>query len=110
MKKEKLKELIELEQQAKLGGDREAIEEQHKLGKLTAEERIDVLFDKGSSVEIDMFAQHQCYDFGVEKRRPFRDAVITGYEEIGGRTVFAYAQDFTVMGGSVGFTHAQKVA
>lgn len=110
MKKEKLKELIELEQQAKLGGGKEAIEEQHKLGKLTADERIDALFDKGSFVEMDMFAQHQCYDFGSEKKRPFRDAVITGYGEIEGRKVFAYAQDFTVMGGSVGFTHAQKVA
>jgi len=107
--KKKLKELEDIQAQLKSGGGKEAIEGQHKLGKLTADERIDVLFDKGTFVELDAFAQHQCSDFGMEKKRPFRDGVITGYGLIGGRKVFAYAQDTSVLGGSVGFTHAQKV-
>jgi len=109
MKNKTLEEFNELEQQVRTGGSIQAIERQHSQGKLTAEERINLLFDKDTFVELDMFAQHQCHDFGMEKKRPFRDAVITGFGKINGRKVFAYAQDVTVMGGSVGFTHAEKV-
>ena len=109
MKNKKLEEFIELEQQVRTGGSLQAIERQHSQGKLTAEERINLLFDKDTFVEVGMFAQHQCHDFGMEKKRPFRDAVITGFGKINGRKVFAYAQDVNVMGGSVGFTHAEKV-
>ncbi|MFH1479736.1 MAG: acyl-CoA carboxylase subunit beta [Pseudomonadota bacterium] len=110
MRDEKLQEFIELEKQVKRGGSEKAIERQHSQGKLTAGERIAFLFDKDTFVELDMFAQHQCTDLGMDKKRPFRDAVITGFGKINGRKVFAYSQDATIMGGSVGFTHAQKVA
>ena len=109
MKNKKLEEFIALEQQVKTGGGQEAIEKQHSQGKLTAEERIMLLFDEGTFVEVGMFAQHQCHDFDMQKKRPYRDAVITGFGTVNGRQVFAYAQDMTVMGGSVGFTHAEKV-
>ncbi|HID94605.1 MAG TPA: acyl-CoA carboxylase subunit beta [Candidatus Latescibacteria bacterium] len=109
MEKE-LKKLDELEREARSGGGPKRIEKQHAAGKLTARERLDLLLDKGSFVELGMFAQHQCYDFGMEKRRPWGDGVITGYGKIDGRLVYVYAQDFTVMGGSVGRVHGQKVA
>ena len=86
------------------------IEEQHRLGKLTARERIDHLMDAGTFVEVNMLAQHQCTDFGMEKNRPWGDGVITGYGKVEGRVVFLYAQDSTVMGGSVGLVHGQKIA
>ncbi|PIP09071.1 MAG: methylmalonyl-CoA carboxyltransferase, partial [Syntrophobacteraceae bacterium CG23_combo_of_CG06-09_8_20_14_all_50_8] len=86
------------------------MEKQHKVGKLTARERIDLFFDKGTFVELNMLARHQCYDFGMEVRRPWGDAVITGYGNVNGRKVFAYSQDFTVLGGTLGFTSATKVA
>ncbi len=105
----KVEELVELQRQVRRGGSDKAVERQHSQGKLTAEERINLLFDEGTFVEMDMFAQHQCHDFGMEKKRPHRDAVITGFGEINGKKVFAYAQDVTIMGGSVGFTHARKV-
>jgi Acetyl-CoA carboxylase, carboxyltransferase component (subunits alpha and beta) len=98
-----------IEQEARLGGGPAAIEKQHKRGKLTARERIALLFDKGTFVELNMFARHQCHDFGMEERRPWGDAVITGYGNVNGRKVFAYAQDFTTLGGTVGFTSASKV-
>jgi acetyl-CoA carboxylase carboxyltransferase component len=109
VKNKKLKEFIELEQQIKLGGSEKAIEKQHAQGKLSAYERIIGLFDEGTFIELDMFAQHQCHDFGMEEKRPYRDAVITGFGKVNGKKVFAYAQDMTTIGGSVGFTHAQKV-
>ncbi|MBW1780537.1 MAG: hypothetical protein JRL30_07330 [Deltaproteobacteria bacterium] len=109
MKNKKLEEFVALEQQVKTGGSEKAIERQHSQGKLTALERITLLFDEDTFVEVGMFAQHQCHDFGMEKKRPYRDAVITGFGSVNGRQVFAYAQDMTVMGGSVGFTHAEKV-
>jgi len=108
--KELVKELERIEQEAKAGGGPAAVEKQHERGKLTARERIDLLFDKGTFVELGLFAQHQCHDFGMEERRPWGDAVITGYGNVNGRKVFVYSQDFTVLGGTVGFTHASKVA
>jgi len=107
---ELIEELERAEQVAKAAGGAEAIEKQHKRGKLTARERIDLLFDEGTFVEIDMLAQHQCHDFGLEKNRPWGDAVITGYGNVNGRKVFVYSQDFTVLGGTVGFTTASKIA
>jgi acetyl-CoA carboxylase carboxyltransferase component len=106
---EKLEELKQLKEQSERGGGEKAIERQHGQGKLTARERVDLFFDKGSFVELGLFAQHECYDFGMEKRRPYGDAVITGYGKVNGRTVYLYAQDFTVLGGTVGVTHGRKV-
>lgn len=107
--REKLESLKRLEEQVKRGGDGTAIERQHKLGKLTARERVESFFDKGSFVEVNLFAQHECYDFGMEKRRPYGDGVITGYGKVNGRIVYLYAQDFTVLGGTVGAAHGRKV-
>jgi acetyl-CoA carboxylase carboxyltransferase component len=104
-----LKKLKQLEEQVKRGGTEKAIERQHEAGKLTARERVDLFFDKGSFVELDLFARHECHDFGMDKKRPYGDAVITGYGKVEGRLVYAYAQDFTVLGGTVGIRHAQKV-
>ena len=106
---ELIKKLEQAEQEAKAAGGAKAVEKQHKSGKLTARERIDLLFDKGTFVELGMFAQHQCYEFSMEKNRPWGDAVITGYGNVNGRKIFAYAQDFTVLGGTVGVTNAKKV-
>ncbi len=106
---EKLLLLEERKKEALLGGGPEKIEKQHKLGKLTARERLDILLDKDSFLELHMFAQHHCHDFGMEKYRPYGDGVVTGCGTIDGRKVFVYAQDFTVMGGSVGHTHVDKI-
>lgn len=106
--KEQMKRLQELEEEARYGGGSKEIEKQHKLGMLTARERIDLLFDKGTFVEINLFAQHQCYDFGMERRRPWGDGIITGYGKVDGRPVHAYAHDVTVFGGAGGHTHASK--
>jgi acetyl-CoA/propionyl-CoA carboxylase carboxyl transferase subunit len=90
-------------------GGREAIKKQHDRGKLTARERLDILMDPGSFVETDPFAVHRAADFGMDKRRPAGDGVITGYGTIDGRKVFVSSQDFTVFGGSMGEVMAQKV-
>jgi len=107
--REDLQKLEELEKIAKSGESQEAIDKQHAAGKLTARERIDLLLDEGTFVELGLFMQHQCYDFGMEKRRPYGDGVITGYGKVDGRLVYVYAQDFTVLGGTVGHTHADKI-
>lgn len=108
MRKE-LEKLIELEERIKRGEDQKAIERQHKQGKLTARERIDKFFDKGTFVELDLFAQHESHEFDLYERRPYGDGVVTGYGKVNGRMAFLYAQDFTVIGGSVGVAHARKV-
>jgi acetyl-CoA carboxylase carboxyltransferase component len=108
--KEEIEKLKQMEEAARAGGGKKNIDEQHRLGKLTARERIDHLMDPGTFVEVSMLAQHQCTDFGMEKNRPWGDGVITGYGKIDGRVVFLYAQDPTVMGGSVGQVHGQKIA
>ncbi|HSR10585.1 MAG TPA: acyl-CoA carboxylase subunit beta, partial [Thermodesulfobacteriota bacterium] len=82
----------------------------HRQGKLTARERIQEFMDPGTFVEVNLLAQHQCTDFGMEKSRPWGDGVITGYGKVNGRVVFLYAQDFTIMGGSVGKVHGEKIA
>lgn len=101
--------LKQLEDKFKRGGSDKAIERQHKAGKLTARERIELFFDNDSFVELGLFARHECNDFGMEEKRPYGDAVITGYGKVNGKLVYAYSQDFTVLGGSVGLRHAQKV-
>ncbi|HEX9157390.1 MAG TPA: acyl-CoA carboxylase subunit beta, partial [Syntrophales bacterium] len=108
--KEKVDKFRQVEEAARAGGGKKYIEEQHRQGKLIARERIDHLLDPGTFVEVNMLAQHQCTDFGMEKNRPWGDGVITGYGKVEGRVVFLYAQDFTVMGGSVGQVHGQKIA
>jgi acetyl-CoA/propionyl-CoA carboxylase carboxyl transferase subunit len=90
-------------------GGRDAARKQHDKGKLTARERLDVLMDEGSFVETDPFAVHRAHDFGMDRKRPPGDGIITGYGTVDGRKVFVASQDFTVFGGSMGEVHAQKV-
>ena len=106
---EKVRELIELRNQARLGGGEKAIEKQHAQGKHTARERIAMLLDEGSFEELDMFMKHRCTNFGMEKKYFLGDGVVTGYGTIEGRLVYVFAQDFTVIGGSLSETMAQKI-
>ncbi len=95
---------------ARLGGGQKRIDTQHQRGKLTARERIDLLLDHGSFEEFDMFVQHRCVDFGMDQQEKIPgDGVVTGWGTVNGRTVFVYAKDFTVFGGSLSETHAQKI-
>src|SRR5919198_1827492 len=94
---------------ARLGGGKARIEAQHKRGKLTARERIELRMDKGSFEEFDMFVEHRSNEFGMEKTKISGDGVVTGWGTVNGRTVFAFAKDFTVFGGSLSETHAQKI-
>ena len=96
--------------QALQGGGLNKIEKQHQAGKLTARERIDYLLDAGSFHEIDGFVTHRSTQFGMEANHPLTDGVITGWGKIDGRLVYLYAQDFTIMGGSLGEAHGQKIA
>ncbi|GGG63598.1 propionyl-CoA carboxylase beta chain [Salipiger pallidus] len=107
--KDILHELEERRSGARLGGGQKRIDAQHAKGKLTARERIELLLDEGSFEEYDMFVAHRCTDFGMEKNRPYGDGVITGWGTINGRMVYVFSQDFTVLGGSVSATHAQKI-
>lgn len=91
------------------GGGPERIKAQHERGKLTARERLEILFDPETFEEWDRFVEHRCHDFGLDKQRPLGDGVITGYGKINGRMTFAFSQDFTVFGGSLSETHAQKI-
>ena len=93
----------------RLGGGQARIDKQHQKGKLTARERINMLFDEGRFVELDMFMKHRCTNFGMEKKEMPGEGVVTGYGTIDGRLVYAYAQDFTVSGGSLGEKHAHKI-
>ncbi len=106
---DKIKKLIDLRTEAKLGGGEKRIESQHKKGKFTARERIDMLLDEGSFEEFDMFVTHRCTNFGLEKTKFLGDGVVTGQGTIDGRLVFVFAQDFTVFGGSLSETMAQKI-
>ncbi len=101
--------LDELLRRAEAGGGAARIERQHAAGKLCARERIDLLLDPSSFVELDALAMHQCRDFGMEEQRIPGDGVVTGYGLIDGRTVFIYAQDFTVFGGSLSGAYARKI-
>jgi propionyl-CoA carboxylase beta chain len=106
---EKINQLKDLREQAKLGGGQKRIEEQHAKGKLTARERIELLLDAGSFNEIDQFVVHQCAEFGMSGRKFPGDGVVTGYGTIDGRLVYVFSQDFTVFGGSLGEMFAKKV-
>ena len=101
--------LEDLEARALKGGGDERIAKQHAQGKLTARERIDLLCDPGSFVELDKFVTHRCRDFGMEEHKILGDGVVTGYGLVGGRQVFVFAQDFTVFGGSLSGAYAAKI-
>ena len=94
---------------AKLGGGEKRIEAQHARGKLTARERIELLLDKGSFEEFDMFVEHRSTEFGMEKNKIPGDGVVTGWGTVNGRKTFVFAKDFTVFGGSLSDTHALKI-
>lgn len=106
---EKIKELVARRQSARMGGGQKRIDAQYAKGKLTARERLDLLLDKGSFEEFDMFVQHRCTNFGMEKSKFDGDGVVTGMGTIDGRLVYVFAQDFTVNGGSMSETMAQKI-
>lgn len=106
---EKVKELLDLRTQARLGGGQKRIDKQHSQGKMTARERINMLLDEGSFEEFDMFVTHRCTNFGLEKETPLSDGVVTGYGTIDGRLVYVFSQDFTVFGGSLSETYANKI-
>ncbi len=107
--REKLDELKQLREQAMEGGGTKRIESQHKKGKLTARERIDLLLDPGTFQELDMFATHRSTDFGLADQKVLGDGVVTGYGKIDGRLVYVFSQDFTVFGGSLSEAHAEKI-
>ena len=107
--KDILTELKSRRAEARLGGGQRRIDAQHARGKLTARERIDLLLDEGSFEEFDMFVSHRCTDFGMENQKPAGDGVVTGWGTINGRMVYVFSQDFTVFGGSLSETHAQKI-
>ena len=107
--KEKLEELHRLKEAAMLGGGPKRIEAQHKKGKLTARERLDLLLDPGTFSELDMLVTHRSTDFGLEEQKIPGDGVVTGYGQIDGRLVYVFSQDFTVFGGSLSEAHAEKI-
>ncbi len=109
MPNDKLMELRELNEKIKLGGGQKAIDKQHESGKLTARERILKLLDEGSFSEIDAFVEHRCVNFGMDKKKYPGEGVVSGYGTVDGRLVYIYAQDFTVIGGSLGEMHAAKI-
>lgn len=109
MGEEQIRRLQETREKALEGGGKKRVEEQHKKGKLTARERIEVLLDEGSFEEIGMFVQHRSTDFGLEKQKFPGDGVVTGHGRINGRPVAVFSQDFTVFGGSLSEAHAEKI-
>jgi len=104
-----LERLAAMEAQARQGGGPERIERQHARGKMTARERLEALLDPGSFFELDGFVTHRATEFGLDRKRPLGDGVVTGWGEIDGRLVYVFAQDFTVLGGSVGEAHGHKI-
>jgi propionyl-CoA carboxylase beta chain len=105
----KIEKLEALNQEARLGGGEKRIEEQHKKGKLTARERIDLFIDRGTFVELDRFVTHRSRDFGMDEKVFLGDGVVTGYGKVDGRLVYVFSQDFTVFGGSLSEAHAEKI-
>ncbi len=106
---DKIENLKSLKSSIALGGGQDKIEKRHNDGKLTARERIDLLFDENSFVEVDAFIESRCFDFGMQKKKLAGDGVVTGYGTVDGRKVFVASQDFTVIGGSLGEMHAKKI-
>ncbi len=107
--KEQLDELMKLRAEARIGGGQERIDKLHAKGRFTARERIDMLLDEGSFEEFDMFKTHRCTNFGMEKKEFLGDGVVTGYGTVNGRVIYVFAQDFTVFGGSLSETFAEKI-
>jgi propionyl-CoA carboxylase beta chain len=105
----KTDELNRRQAAALMGGGQDRIDTQHSKGKLTARERIQLLFDEDSFEEIGMMVIHRTSDFGMDQQQFYGDGVVTGYGTIDGRLVYAYAQDFTVFGGALSETHAEKI-
>src|SRR5204862_7008556 len=106
---ERLEQLAKLREAALHAGSDAAVERQHQRGKLTARERIDLLLDPDSFVELDMLARHRAHGFGIEANRPLTDGVVTGWGTVDGRKVFVFSQDFTVFGGALGEVFAEKI-
>ncbi|MDX1611406.1 MAG: carboxyl transferase domain-containing protein, partial [Candidatus Thermoplasmatota archaeon] len=106
---ERIRELEERREAAQQGGGQARIERQHKAGKLTARERLEVLLDEGTFHELDPFVEHQVNRFGMDEKRIPGDGVVTGWGKVNGRLVYVFAQDFTVFGGSLGEAHAEKI-
>ena len=106
---EKIELLHEKLAKVKAGGGEKRVEKQHSQGKMTARERLAKLFDDNSFVELDQFVKHRCVNFGQDKKELPGEGVVTGYGTIDGRLVYAFAQDFTVEGGSLGEMHAAKI-
>lgn len=106
---DKIKELLDKRELAKLGGGQKRIDAQHAKNKLTARERIDLLLDEGSFEEFDMFVTHRCNEFGLQKQEILSDGVVTGHGTIDGRVVYVFSQDFTVFGGSLSESFAKKI-
>jgi propionyl-CoA carboxylase beta chain len=107
--KDVLDQLERKRAEARLGGGEKRIAAQHKRGKLTARERLDVLLDEGSFEEFDMFVEHRCTDFGMAEQKIPGDGVVTGWGTVNGRTAYVFAKDFTVFGGSLSEAHARKI-
>jgi len=106
---ERLSQLRNMSDEAEAGGGAERREREHKSGKLSARERIDLLLDEGTFEELDKFVRHRCVDFGSAETRPMGDGFVTGFGRIDGRLVYVFAQDFTVFGGSLSETNAAKI-
>jgi acetyl-CoA carboxylase carboxyltransferase component len=106
---EEREKLAKLEREIKAGGGEKRVQQQHESGKLTARERFDLLFDPGTFQELDLFVQHRCNNFGMDKIHVPADGVVTGFGKVNGRTVCAFAQDFTARGGTLGEMHAKKI-
>src|SRR5207237_4684311 len=106
---DRMEELRRLSAEAEAGGGAERREREHRAGKLTARERIHLLLDEGTFEELDKFMRHRCVDFGMQEQRPAGDGFVTGFGRIDGRLVYVFAQDFTVFGGSLSETNAQKI-
>lgn len=105
----KIQQLNEVKAQSRLGGGQARIDAQHKKGRLTARERLDLLLDRGSFREVDPFVVHRTHDFNLDDQKYMSDSVVTGWGTIDGRLVYVYSQDFTVFGGSLGEVHAEKI-
>ncbi len=107
--KDVLEQLIEKRAGARAGGGPRRVENQHAKGKLSARERVELLLDDGSFEEWDMFVEHRCVDFGMADKKIPGDGVVTGHGTINGRLIYVFSKDFTVFGGSLSETHAQKI-
>ncbi|MCA1063305.1 carboxyl transferase domain-containing protein [Rossellomorea sp. AcN35-11] len=107
---EKINELYDKRREVELGGGDEKIDKQHEKGKLTARERIDLLVDPGSFVELNPFIEHRCSDFGLDGVQGPGDGVVTGYGKVDGKPIYLFSQDFTVFGGALGEMHAKKIS